>query len=113
MVQGRIRELREASKLTQGALGEKLNISQQAISRIERDVHCMSIEQLLILAAYFKVTTDYILGRELAGIKDSSKVAMSVSRDNIKFMKVLEDLNPDQKELVWVLADKMLEQKKQ
>lgn len=112
MEQGRLRELREANKMTQGALGERVNISQQAISRIERDVHCMSLEQLLILAKYFKVTTDYILGHELPGIKDHSKVTMSVSRDNVKFLKALEDLNPDQKELVWVLTDKMLEQKK-
>lgn len=113
MVQGRIRELREASKLTQGALGEKLNISQQAISRIERDVRSMSLEQLLILASYFKVTTDYILGREPNGIPDHSKVAMPVSRENVKFLKVLEELPPNQKELIWVLADKMLEQQKQ
>ncbi|MGL5433922.1 MAG: helix-turn-helix domain-containing protein [Lachnospiraceae bacterium] len=112
MERSRLRELREGSKLTQESLGEKVNISQQAISRIERDVTSMSLEQLLILSRYFKVTTDYLLGNELSVGKDDRKVTVSVSQENVKFVKVLEDLDPRQKELVWILVEKMWEQGK-
>ncbi len=112
MERSRLRELRESNRLTQGSLGDKVNISQQAISRIERDVTSMSLEQLLILARYFKVTTDYLLGNELPVNKEERKVSVKVSQENVKYVKLIEDLDPKQRELVWVLVDKMWEQDK-
>ena len=60
----RIRELRESFKIRQIDLAKKLNISQGTLSNWERGVHDPSSEDLGILAEFFHVSTDYLLGRE-------------------------------------------------
>ena len=60
----RIRELRESFKIRQIDLAKKLNISQGTLSNWERGVQDPSSEDLGILAEFFHVSTDYLLGRE-------------------------------------------------
>lgn len=62
MSENRIRQLRIERKLKQGQLGDNLGISQQTVSRIEKDKTTMSIDTLERLSKYFNVTADYILG---------------------------------------------------
>lgn len=63
MRENRVKELREAIHLSQEALGETVGISQQVISKIERDDSRLTKENLLLLADFFLVSTDYLLGR--------------------------------------------------
>lgn len=58
-----IRTLRESFGLSQVDLGKELNVSKQCISNWENDNVQPSIEMLEKLSDYFKVTTDYLLGR--------------------------------------------------
>ena len=58
-----IRLLRESFGLSQVDLAKKLNVSKQCISNWENDNVQPSIEMLEKLSDYFKVTTDYLLGR--------------------------------------------------
>ena len=48
--------------MNQDSLSGACGVSQQTISKIERDISTMSVELLIGLAQYFNVTTDYILG---------------------------------------------------
>lgn len=59
----RLKELRRSARLTQKSLGNLIGISQQVISRIERNGNTMTLEHLLLLADYYDVSADYILGR--------------------------------------------------
>ena len=56
-------ELRKAAGLSQKELGEVLGLSQKAISTIEGGQRSTTIEKLVLLAKYFQVSTDYLLGR--------------------------------------------------
>lgn len=58
-----IRMLRKARHITQTELGRAIGLSQQAVSRIERDRNMIQIDVLISLADYFEVPTDCILGR--------------------------------------------------
>lgn len=60
----KLKELRISSNLKQSELGERLNVSQVAISKWETGVHSPDIEQLITIAKYFEVSTDYLLGLE-------------------------------------------------
>lgn len=58
-----IRELRIEKKISQKALGEVLGISDRNIRFYETGEHRPDFEGLLILADYFQVSLDYLVGR--------------------------------------------------
>ena len=57
-------ELRKANKLTQGALAEKLNYSDKAISRWERGESLPDVETLCRICDLYGVTFEYLLQDE-------------------------------------------------
>ena len=60
----RIKELRLAFGWSQVELARRLNISKQTVSNWENDNIQPSIEMLIHLAEVFRVSTDYLLGRD-------------------------------------------------
>ena len=59
----RIRELREDHDLTQREMGEILVCSQRVYSNYERGDIDIPTSVLIKLADYYRVSTDYLLGR--------------------------------------------------
>ena len=60
----RIKELRIYHKLSQNELGKIMNVSGQTILNWENSIYQPSIEKLIQLANYFKVTLDYLVNRK-------------------------------------------------
>ena len=60
----RLKELREENGLTQQAVAEYLNVKQNTYSQYENEKRQLSIDVLIKLAKFYKVTTDYILELE-------------------------------------------------
>ena len=60
----RIRDLREASGLSQTALGEIVGVTQQSVYAWERDISLPDIMSLQALADNYGVTTDFLLCRD-------------------------------------------------
>ena len=58
----RIRDLREDPDLTQREVATFLHISQQCYSKIETGQMDITGERLILLARYYNVSTDYLLG---------------------------------------------------
>lgn len=58
----RIRDLREDHDLTQATIAKLLNTTQQQYSKIELGISDISGERLIILAKFYNVSADYILG---------------------------------------------------
>lgn len=61
---GRVKQLRNASDLTQKELAERIGVTTATISAIETDIRQPSYEVLIKIATYFHVSTDYLLGVE-------------------------------------------------
>ena len=59
----RLKLLRKNLKLTQSQLGENLNLSQRAISSYENGLRFPDELVLNLIADYFNVSVDYLLGR--------------------------------------------------
>ena len=59
----RLLELRKQNNLTQEQLGKQINVSRYAILTYEKTKSYPDVEGLIALADYFKVSTDYLLGR--------------------------------------------------
>ena len=62
MFNTKLRELRNYKGITQAELAKHLDVTQQAIGRWEKAITSPDYETLKKLAAYFNVTTDYLLG---------------------------------------------------
>ena len=60
----RIRLLREENGLNQTQLGKAVNMTQRKISYIECGKYEPSIDDIVALCKFFKVSADYILGLE-------------------------------------------------
>ena len=59
----RIFELRQAAGMTQKQLGEAVGLSMQAINDIEKGRRETTLMKLLVIADYFDVSLDYLVGR--------------------------------------------------
>lgn len=58
----RVYFLRKNAGLSQKQLGEALGLSNKAICTLESGQRGTTIERLVLLAEYFHVSTDYLLG---------------------------------------------------
>ena len=59
----RIRNLRKEKKITLRELGNNLNISFSLLAMYERGERVPPLDKLNLLADFFKVTTDYLIGK--------------------------------------------------
>ena len=59
-----IRELREDRDLTQSEIANLIGISQQQYSRYENGESEIPLQALSVIADYYSVSTDYLLGRK-------------------------------------------------
>ena len=62
MINLRLKELREANSKTQKEIAEILNIQQNTYSQYETGQRQISLEFLVELAKFYKVSVDYMLG---------------------------------------------------
>ena len=104
----RIKELRKSAHLSQKSLGNLLGISQQVVSRIERDSSTMTREHLELYADFFNVTSDYILGRSKAKRNlEEQRVLLDKLQEKYNLIQVFDELKQDYQEIVWDLMDVM------
>ncbi len=63
MINFRMKELRKAKKISQLKLAMDLNMNQNTVSRYENMEREADYKTLILIADYFNVTLDYLLGR--------------------------------------------------
>lgn len=93
-----IRALRIKSGLNQVELANQLNVSKQCISNWENDNVLPSIEMLVKLADFFKVTTDALLGRSNREMLDVSGLTPEQSAHISLLIKDLCSTNNKQRD---------------
>ena len=59
----KLKKIRTFRKMTQKELSEVIYVTTGTISNYENDRYLPDIEKLIMLADYFNVTIDYLLGR--------------------------------------------------
>ncbi len=71
-----LRELRKQMGMSQNQLAKRLGVSKSVISYYERSERMPSPDVLMKLAAFFHVSTDYLLGLDSRAILDVSDLSM-------------------------------------
>lgn len=99
MLSERLKYLRREKKLSQAALAEAIGVGQSSIASYERDERKPSYEVLCLLADYFDVSTDYLLGRTDVPHMYSHGV-VDVQGDSWQIFSNTKDLSPEGREQV-------------
>lgn len=101
-MESRIKILRVKRGLIQAILATELGITQQTLSKYEKDVNIIKIDVLKRLAEYFNVTTDYLLG--LSDVKRDLTGQLKISEtldEYYDLIEVYKKLDRYDQELVW------------
>ena len=101
-MESRIKQLRENRGLIQEILAAELGITQQMLSKYERDVLCIKVDVLQRIAEYFNVTTDYLLG--VSEVKRDLQGQMRVNKTLDAYYDLVEiykGLDKYDQEMVW------------
>lgn len=115
-MESRIKSLREKRGLIQELLAAELGITQQMLSKYERDISIIKVDVLKRLAGYFNVTTDYLLGlsdvkRDLTG-----QIRINETIDEYyDLIEVYKKLDKYDQEMIWAMiqaARKIAEKRK-
>lgn len=115
-MENRIKNLRKKRGLIQELLAAELGITQQMLSKYERDSSVIKVDVLKKLAEYFNVTTDYLLGlsdvkRDLTG-----QIRLNETIDEYyDLIEVYKKLDRYDQEMIWVMiqaARKIAEKRK-
>lgn len=98
----RIKELRMQKGLTQQQLADAVNIDRALLARYENGSRTPPIKKLDILADFFGVTVDYLLGRE-----DEEPIkkepAVDLSGFDPDLVEAMRDVRPEEKAAVLAL----------
>ena len=86
----RLKELRKDKEMSQAQLGEILGVSKVSVSGYENGTRVPSVEILLMMLDVFKVSADYLLGRELNVIcEDDLNLPVCLSLGDIEIIREL------------------------
>ena len=101
-MESRIKQLREKRGLIQEILAAELGITQQMLSKYERDVTLIKVDILKKIATYFNVTTAYLLG--VSDVKRDLQRQMKMNETLDEYYDLIEiykDLDSYDKEMIW------------
>lgn len=105
-MENRIKNLREKRGLIQELLAAELGITQQMLSKYQRDSSIIKVDVLKKLAEYFNVTTDYLLGlsdvkRDLTG-----QIRINETIDEYyDLIEVYKKLDRYDQEMIWTMIE--------
>ena len=101
-MESRIKQLREKRGLIQEILAAELGITQQMLSKYERDVTLIKVDILKKIATYFNVTTDYLLGGSDVKRDLQRQMKMNETLDEYyDLIEIYKDLDSYDKEMIW------------
>ena len=100
-------ELRQDRGLTQSELGKVISVTSGTISNYEHGFHLPDLEKLVLLADYFGVSTDYLLGRISSNLPiDVLQKALTDGTPVSDVIHSLFQLPPDrQRAILLVISD--------
>ena len=94
----RIAELRKEMKLNQIGLGMELNTSQYMVSAYETGRHQPTTDMLVLMADYFGVSVDYLIGRSSIRQKADLIQKDMLTAKEVKLIDFFRTLDAEKKE---------------
>lgn len=95
MLSNRLKQLRKEKGLTQTELAKLINIGNKTISDYERNITSPDIETLNVIAGYFNVSTDYLLGKT-----NQKNPKQQLSESQVQILSGIDNLTDEQAQSV-------------
>lgn len=106
-----LQKLRTNNNMTQGDLGKLLNVTQSTIAYYESGKKQPSLETLIVIADYFRVSVDYLLDRMNLDTSPTPQTT-GLSQENLNLLRKLNHLTDiDRKEIESYIQFKELSKK--
>lgn len=103
-----IKAIREDKGLKQIEVAEHIGVDKSAYSKIEKGLRSITVEELYKMAQLFNLTTDQIITFE----GTMPKEVTIEDKTAVEQMRLIEQLDDDDKATIFKLIDKMLTNKK-
>lgn len=87
-----LKKLRTTHGLSQQALGEQLNISQQSIYKYENDIVEPNLEVLKTMADFFNVSVDYLIDHTCVSHKIEPVSEMALNTRELEYLRLYRSL---------------------
>ena len=101
-MESRIKQLRKKRGITQQRLVSELGITQQMLSKYEKDISLIKIDVLKRIAVYFNVTTDYLLGISDVKRDLQKQLKMNETLDEYyDLIEVYKEVDQYDQEMIW------------
>ena len=104
-----IKAIREKQGLLQKEIASHINVDKSTYSKIEKGIRELTIVELQKLTKLFGLTTDQILNYDENIIPKEITIE---DKSTLEQMKLLQELDEDDKNVVFKIIDKMLTTKK-
>lgn len=103
-----LQELRKDHRLSQKQLADVIAVTTGTVSNYENNQHLPDIEKLIMLADYFGVTTDYLLGRSISRLPpDIFEEQLVPGKTMSSILNDFRKLSPDRKNTILSLMKDM------
>ena len=90
-----LRKLRTEKGMSQQALADKFNLSQQSIYKYEHSLAEPDIKTLKKLADFFEVSIDFLVGYSNNPETKKAFIAMDITKEEIQLLQRLRQLSPE------------------
>ncbi len=103
-----IKIIREEKNLKQIEVANHIGVDKSAYSKIEKGMRSINIDELQKMAQLFNMTTDQIINYD-------GKIPKEVTiedKNTVEQMRLIQQLDDDDKKTIFKLIDKMLTNKK-
>ncbi|MCO5936126.1 helix-turn-helix domain-containing protein [Mucilaginibacter sp. RB4R14] len=103
-----IKDIREEKNLKQIEIATHIGVDKSAYSKIEKGLRALTVDELQKMAQLFNLTTDQVINYD-------GKVPQEVILEDktaVEQMRLIQQLDDDDKQTIFKLIDKMLTNKK-
>lgn len=104
-----LRTLRQKKNLSQQALADKLNTSQQTIYKYENQITEPNIDMLKSMADFFDVSVDYLIGYSLRPHKVEDTKETDLNADELSLIQRYRSLPPSLRKAIQQLMYEFLQ----
>jgi transcriptional regulator with XRE-family HTH domain len=103
-----IKAIREAKNLKQIEVANHIGVDKSAYSKIEKGSRALTVDELYKMAQLFNMTTDQIINYD----GKLPKEVVIEDKTAVEQMRLLQQLDDEDKQTVFKIIDKMLTTKK-
>lgn len=104
-----LKKLRQERGLSQQALADKLEISQQSVYKYENQITEPNIDMLKHIADFFDVSIDYLTGNSSCAHKVEEVQETELNAEELSLIQKYRSLPPSSRRVLQELMDNLLQ----